>query len=203
LLNNQKTSNKITDLSFLLAVRKQREEERKMRKIADERKKELKKIRAAEELKACNNKVLEERHLMHKEDMRSSMSEEYFNECAEWEIQAEFARAKASELQAAREEDELKELEADAARKRAQKHEARRARIIELRKKYLEDELTMDGDKSGVFNQNMHSLDAVQAAQFTERLLSDLFQCRRRMIESMKRQKVSDLVRRRSVHHIH
>ena len=43
----------------------------------------------------------------------------------------------------------LAELEAEAARQRAKKHEDRRARIADLRKKYLDDELRMDGDKQG------------------------------------------------------
>jgi hypothetical protein len=98
-------------------VRKQREEERKMRKIADERAKELKAIRQQQQNLANESKVLEERHAMHREDLRSSLAEEHFKECEEWEIQAEFARAKAHELQAAREEDEMAELENEAARK--------------------------------------------------------------------------------------
>ena len=75
------------------------------RKIRDEQAQELKKIRAAEQAKTEENKSLEERHAMHREDLRSSLAEEYFRECEEWEANAELARAKAAELQAAREED--------------------------------------------------------------------------------------------------
>ena len=173
-------------------VRKQREEERKMRKIADDRAKELKAIRQGQEQLALENKILEERHAMHREDMRSSLSEEYYKECEEWEVQAEFARAKAKELQSAREEDELAELEVEQAKKRAQKHEQRRARIQELRVKYLDDEMTMDGDKAGVFSQGINSLDAHQAVPYCQRLLADLFQCRSRMIDAMKRAKLAN-----------
>ena len=130
-------------------VRKQREEERKLRKIRDEQAQELKKIRLAEQAKLDEVKNQEERHAMHREDFRSSLAEEYYRECEEWEVQAEVARAKAVELQTAREEDEIAELEAEAARQRAKKHEDRRARIADLRKKYLDDELRMDGDKQG------------------------------------------------------
>ncbi|GMH74329.1 hypothetical protein TrST_g7101 [Triparma strigata] len=172
-------------------VRKQREEERKMRKLADERAQELKKIRAIEQAKIDESKNLEERHTMHREDLRSSLQEEFFRECEVWEVNAEDARAKAAELQAAREEDEMAELEAEAARKRAQKHEDRRARINELRKKYLEDELTMDGDKMGTFNQGIDHLEAKDAAPYCERLLADLFQCRKRMVDAMKRAKLA------------
>ncbi|GMH66094.1 hypothetical protein TL16_g04355 [Triparma laevis f. inornata] len=172
-------------------VRKQREEERKMRKIADERAQELKKIRASEQAKIDDAKNLEERHMMHREDLRSSLQEEFFRECEVWEVNAEDARAKAAELQAAREEDEMAELEAEAARKRAQKHEDRRARINDLRKKYLEDELTMDGDKMGTFSQGINHLEAKDAAPYCERLLADLFQCRKRMVDSMKRAKLA------------
>ena len=172
-------------------VRKQRDEERKLRKIRDEQAQELKKIRAAEQAKTEENKSLEERHAMHREDLRSSLAEEYFRECEEWEANAELARAKAAELQAAREEDEMAELEAEAARKRAKKHEARRARIADLRRKYLDEELRMDGDKDGAFKRNINELDAHQAAPYCQRLLADLFQCRRRMIDAMKRAKLA------------
>ena len=172
-------------------VRKQRDEERKLRKIRDEQAQELKKIRLQEQAKLDDVKMEEERHAMHREDFRSSLAQDYFRECEEWEVQAEFSRAKAVELQNAREEDEMAELEAEAARQRAKKHEDRRARIADLRKKYLDDELKMDGDKDGIFKRGAANLDANMAAPYCQRLLGDLFQCRKKVIDSMKRAKLA------------
>jgi hypothetical protein len=49
----------------------------------------------------------------------------------------------------------------------------------------------MDGDKAGIFSQGINSLDAHQAVPYCQRLLADLFQCRSRMVDAMKRAKLA------------
>jgi hypothetical protein len=171
----------------------------KRSRLAEERvRREQKAIRQAElevfyeRERLAREQLDEEKELikMAKEDMRSRFAAEY-SAAVELAFRgAVLAKQKAAELMRLRKEEAIQRVEKKLAMERAARTLERRKRADAIVSAIKEEQLNLVGSEYGGYDvaPTSNPLDVLPLIQSSQRIMMDLFECRQKHIEAMKRQ---------------
>jgi chemotaxis protein histidine kinase CheA len=179
-------------------LKHQAEKEKRSRLAEERQRREQKAIRQAEleifyeRERLAKEQLSEERELikMAKEDMRSRFAAEY---AAALELSfrtAILAKEKAAELMRLRREEAVQRVEKKLAMERAARTQERKRRADAVVTAIKEEQLNLVGLNHGGYDVQAtnNPFDVLPLIASSQRIMMDLFECRQKHIEAMKRQ---------------